>query len=115
MVWDSFFFNGSAFNAGLCLLEYGVDAFIHSLAIVARRAGVSETLIALITAGAAWEDLHAHNLNSTTRLKLSARSRCRLCPPTATGPRPGKRTRFFNLEYTGRLLLAALPSWSRDI
>jgi len=57
MDWDSFFFNASAFIAGLCLLEYGADAFIDNTAIVARRLGVSETLVALLTAGAEWEEL----------------------------------------------------------
>jgi hypothetical protein len=57
MDWDSFFFNASAFIAGLCLLEYGADAFIDNTAIVARRLGVSETLVALLTAGAEWEEV----------------------------------------------------------
>ena len=57
MDWDSFFFNASAFIAGLCLLESGADAFIDNTAIVARRIGVPETLIALLTAGAEWEEV----------------------------------------------------------
>lgn len=60
MDWDSFFFNASAFIAGFCLLEYGADAFIDNTAIAARRVGVSETLVALLTAGAEWEEVCHH-------------------------------------------------------
>jgi Ca2+/Na+ antiporter len=60
MDWDSFLFNAAAFIAGLCLLQYGADAFIDNTAIVARRLGVSETLIALLTAGAEWEEVFYH-------------------------------------------------------
>ena len=61
MNWDSFFFNGSAFIAGLYLLEYSADTFIDNTAIVARRLGVSETLVALLTAGAEWEEVCVHS------------------------------------------------------
>ena len=54
---DSCLFNASTFIAGLSLLEFGADAFIDNTAIVARRLGVSETLVALLTAGAEWEEV----------------------------------------------------------
>ncbi|KFY41244.1 hypothetical protein V494_03117 [Pseudogymnoascus sp. VKM F-4513 (FW-928)] len=57
MNWDSVCFNASAFIAGLFLLEFGADRFIDHTAIVATRLGVSQTLIALLTAGAEWEEL----------------------------------------------------------
>ncbi|OBT53055.1 hypothetical protein VE04_07546 [Pseudogymnoascus sp. 24MN13] len=57
MNWDTICFNGSAFIAGLFLLEFGADRFIDHTAIVATRLGVSQTLIALLTAGAEWEEL----------------------------------------------------------
>ncbi|OBT69290.1 hypothetical protein VE03_01954 [Pseudogymnoascus sp. 23342-1-I1] len=57
MNWDSICFNVSAFIAGLFLLEFGADRFIDHTAIVATRLGVSQTLIALLTAGAEWEEL----------------------------------------------------------
>ena len=55
--WDSIGFNGAAFVAGLFLLEFGADKFIDHTAIVARRLGVSQTLVALLTAGAEWEEV----------------------------------------------------------
>ncbi|KFY03723.1 hypothetical protein O988_01267 [Pseudogymnoascus sp. VKM F-3808] len=54
---DSILFNASAFIAGLFLLEFGADRFIDHTAIVASRLGVSQTLIALLTAGVEWEEL----------------------------------------------------------
>ena len=54
---DTFIFNTSAFIAGLSLLEFGADAFIDNTAVVARRMRVSETLVALLTAGAEWEEV----------------------------------------------------------
>lgn len=57
MNWDSICFNVSAFVAGLFLLEFGADRFIDHTAIVASRLGVSQTLIALLTAGAEWEEV----------------------------------------------------------
>ena len=50
-------FNTAAFLSALFLLESGADRFINHTAIVARRAGVSETLIGLLTAGGEWEEL----------------------------------------------------------
>jgi hypothetical protein len=43
--------------AGLFLLEYGADKFVDHTAILARRLGVSQTLVALLTAGAEWEEV----------------------------------------------------------
>ncbi|EXJ73563.1 uncharacterized protein A1O5_03324 [Cladophialophora psammophila CBS 110553] len=57
MSWDSICFNASAFAAGLFLLQFGADRFIDSTAIVACRLRVSQTLVALLTAGAEWEEL----------------------------------------------------------
>jgi len=55
--WDTICFNAAAFVAGLFLLEFGADKFIDHTAIVARRLGVSQTLVALLTAGAEWEEV----------------------------------------------------------
>ncbi|RMZ73163.1 Sodium calcium exchanger membrane region [Pyrenophora seminiperda CCB06] len=57
MNWDLICFNASAFAAGLFLLEFGADRFIDHTAIIAHRLGVSQTLVALLTAGAEWEEL----------------------------------------------------------
>lgn len=57
MNWGSFCYDAGAFAAALFLLEYGADRFIDHTAIVARRVGVSQTLVALLTAGAEWEEV----------------------------------------------------------
>ncbi|KAH0562085.1 hypothetical protein GP486_003212 [Trichoglossum hirsutum] len=57
MDWENICFNAAAFVAGLFVLEYGADRFIDSTAVVARRLSVSPTLVALLTAGAEWEEL----------------------------------------------------------
>ena len=60
MNWDGVCYNGGACLAGLFLLEYGADRFIDHTAIVAHRLGISQTLIALLTAGAEWEEVSSH-------------------------------------------------------
>jgi hypothetical protein len=57
MNWDDVCYDTGAFIAGLFLLEYGADLFIDHTVIVARRLGVSQTLVALLTAGAEWEEV----------------------------------------------------------
>ncbi|KAH0542493.1 hypothetical protein FGG08_003089 [Glutinoglossum americanum] len=57
MDWENICFNAGAFVAGLFILESGADRFVDHTAIVARRLKVSPTLIALLTAGAEWEEL----------------------------------------------------------
>jgi len=55
--YDTIFYNISNFIAGLFLLEYGADAFVDHTAILSARLGISSVLIALLTAGAEWEEL----------------------------------------------------------
>nr|OQO25438.1 hypothetical protein B0A51_08048 [Rachicladosporium sp. CCFEE 5018] len=50
-------FSAASFVCALFVLEFGADKFIDHTAIVARRTGVSQTIIALLTAGAEWEEL----------------------------------------------------------
>jgi Ca2+/Na+ antiporter len=50
-------FNIATFIATLFLLEFGADKFIDHTAIVARRTGLSETIIGLVTAGGEWEEV----------------------------------------------------------
>lgn len=57
MNWSNICYDAGAFTAGLFLLEYGADRFIDHTAIVARQLGVSQTLVALLTAGAEWEEV----------------------------------------------------------
>ena len=70
MDWDSICFNASAFAAGLFLLEFGADRFIDHTAIVARRLRVSQTLVALLTAGAEWEEVRFHTTPPTQDIAL---------------------------------------------
>ncbi|KAK9236732.1 hypothetical protein V1525DRAFT_406073 [Lipomyces kononenkoae] len=55
--WDSIVFNSCAFICALFVLEFGADKFVDHTAVVSRRLGVSEVLVALLTAGAEWEEL----------------------------------------------------------
>lgn len=57
MEWLDVAYDVSAFIAGLFLLEWAADAFIDHTAIIARRLGISQTVIALLTAGCEWEEV----------------------------------------------------------
>ncbi|CAG8341434.1 unnamed protein product [Penicillium nalgiovense] len=57
MDWDSLFFNTATLIAGVFVLDYGADKFIDHTVIVGQRLGISPTLIALLTAGAEYEEL----------------------------------------------------------
>lgn len=68
MDWESICFNASSFIAGLFLLEFGADRFIDHTAVVARRLRVSQTLVALLTAGAEWEEVCFHTTMQSIEL-----------------------------------------------
>ncbi|KGO49057.1 Sodium/calcium exchanger membrane region [Penicillium expansum] len=57
MDWDALCFNIVTLLAGVFVLDYGADKFIDHTVIVGRRLGISQTVIALLTAGAEWEEL----------------------------------------------------------
>jgi Ca2+/Na+ antiporter len=59
MDWDSLVFNTAAFIAGVFVLDYGADKFIDHTVIVGQRLGISPTLIALLTAGAEYEEVYS--------------------------------------------------------
>ncbi|CAG7563208.1 unnamed protein product [Fusarium equiseti] len=50
-------YNVAVFISNLFLLEFGADKFVDHTVIVARRTGIPDTVIALLTAGAEWEEL----------------------------------------------------------
>jgi len=50
-------YNVAVFISTLFLLEFGADKFVDHTAIVARRTGIPDTVIALLTAGAEWEEV----------------------------------------------------------
>ena len=54
---DTIAFNIAAFLSGLFVLEFGADKFIDHTAKVANRLNIPPTLIALLTAGAEWEEV----------------------------------------------------------
>ncbi|KAG5208212.1 Sodium calcium transporter [Trichophyton interdigitale] len=54
---DVLCFNAATLIAGVFVLDYGADKFIDHTVIVGQRLGVSQTVIALLTAGAEWEEL----------------------------------------------------------
>lgn len=54
---SSIAYNVAAFISTLFLLEFGADKFVDHTAITARRTGIPDTVIALLTAGAEWEEV----------------------------------------------------------
>lgn len=50
-------YNICAFVCSLFVLEAGADRFIDHTAIVARRTGIPQGVLALLTAGAEWEEV----------------------------------------------------------
>ena len=54
---DNVTYNIAAFIAALFVLEFGADKFIDHTAIVARRTGIPDTIIGLVTAGGEWEEV----------------------------------------------------------
>ncbi|KAF3385092.1 Sodium/calcium exchanger MaX1 [Penicillium rolfsii] len=57
MDWDNIIFNAATLIAGIFMLDYGADKFLDHTVIVGQRLGISPTLIALLTAGAEYEEL----------------------------------------------------------
>lgn len=54
---DVIAYSVASFTCALFALEFGADKFIDHTAIVAERTGIPQTIIALLTAGAEWEEL----------------------------------------------------------
>ena len=57
MDWDALCFNVATLIAGVFVLDYGADKFIDHTVVVGQRLGISQTVIALLTAGAEWEEV----------------------------------------------------------
>ncbi len=57
MDWDNISFNTAALIAGVFVLDYGADKFLDHTVIVGQRLDISPTLIALLTAGAEYEEV----------------------------------------------------------
>lgn len=71
MDWDSLFFNTAVLIAGAFVLDYGADKFIGHTVIVGQRLGISPTLIALLTAGAEYEEVHSSSFSNRSILTSS--------------------------------------------
>ena len=50
-------YNIASFICALFVLEFGADKFIDHTAVVGRRTGIPQSVIALLTAGAEWEEV----------------------------------------------------------
>lgn len=50
-------YNIASFICALFVLEFGADKFIDHTAVVARRTGIPQCVMALLTAGAEWEEV----------------------------------------------------------
>lgn len=57
MDWDNICFNAATLVAGVFVLDYGADKFLDHTVIVGQRLRISPTLIALLTAGAEYEEV----------------------------------------------------------
>ena len=55
--WGLVAFNVASFICSLFVLEFGADKFVDHTAIVARRIGISQAVVGLLTAGAEWEEV----------------------------------------------------------
>ena len=60
-------YNAAAFVCALFVLEYGADKFIDHTVILAKRLGIPQGLLALLTAGAEWEEVRVHSYPAAFR------------------------------------------------
>ena len=67
-------YNIASFVCALFVLEFGADKFIDHTAVVARRTGIPQSVIALLTAGAEWEEV----INIIISQFVLANARCSL-------------------------------------
>lgn len=51
MDWDALFLNFATLIASVFVFDYGADKFTDHAVVVGRRLGISQTIIALLTAG----------------------------------------------------------------
>ena len=68
---DIIAYNVASFISALFLLDFGADKFIDHTAVVAKRTGVPQTLVALLTAGAEWEEVSESSQQHTNILATS--------------------------------------------
>jgi hypothetical protein len=108
-------YNIAVLIATLFLLEFGADKFIDHTAIVARRTGIPETIIGLLTAGGEWEEVRsqlslAAAASALIRPNVVAR-RCHCIPRTPSRIFSHRQYRWLcHLEYLRGLLLGSFVS-----
>ena len=61
---DIIVFNVVFFICALFVLKFGADKFIDHIVIVARRTGISQALIELLTVEAEWEEVCGFSIDS---------------------------------------------------
>ncbi len=54
---ETIVYSVASFICALFVLEFGADKFIDHTTIVANRTGIPQGIIALLTAGAEWEEV----------------------------------------------------------
>lgn len=54
---NSLLYHVASFICAVFVLEIGADKFIDHTAVVAKRTGIPEVVIGLLTAGAEWEEV----------------------------------------------------------
>lgn len=63
-------YNAAAFVCALFVLEFGAEKFIDHTVILAKRLGIPQGLLALLTAGAEWEEVSPFNVPDSDSLLL---------------------------------------------
>lgn len=106
---DAIAYNIATFVSTLFLLEFGADKFVDHTAIVARRTRIPGTIIALLTAGAEWEEVsfNGPKITSDSLLIMILVIACRrylLSCPGAVLIGSGQYYRVRHFEYPRRLL-----------
>ena len=96
----------ASFICALYVLERGADKFVDHTAIVARRTGVPQAVIGLLTAGAEWEEVSDHragpSLQTCSRIISEARRCHRLHRSAPLIARCGEYCWLCYFQYLGR-------------
>ena len=64
---DVIAYSVASFICALFVLEFGADKFIDHTTIIAKRTGIPQAVIALLTAGAEWEEVKSSLLSYASR------------------------------------------------
>jgi len=98
-------YNIASLICALFVLERGADVFIDLTAIVAQRTKIPQSAIALLTAGAEWEEVCSpaeHKMKLTTMTSQASRC-CQIRCQKTPFPRHRKRRLINHFRYSWRL------------